>query len=177
MAFLFQMLCAIAAGTADRYRGDQRGLPSKTLEALVYGALVGYIALSYPAGYWFDAVNLKELAIFSVFFAGAMAPGYAGRWSAVLNHPDHKSITRLFGRGLLGAAILWYPCYRNGIYSPMYAMALSFPIAALFARDLNEQDLIPEQFIIRWGERKLVWNFAESLRGWFNGFFVLISKL
>ena len=172
---VFDSLFILLSGVLDRYRGsDDLTFLGKGAEAFANGLVIAYLA---------GFEDLKHILIFSVLYIGAIGDGYGGPWGAVINRrpmaePDDglwhwwliqplrdKPLTALFARGLLGAAYLAAPCYFAGIYSPLVAMALGFPLSALIGRELWSRDLVPE-FIERYlSEKKPHWDFCEFVRG------------
>lgn len=167
----FDIAVILFCGILDRVRGDDElGLPSKTLDALVYGVCVGYLAY----GFSIDALILAP------FLAAAMAISYGDPWGAIVGKRDmpegswrdfaiRDKHTGLSARAIVGAGVIglsWFFIPTNP--APALGVFCGFMIAPYLSVYLIDKGLVSDRILNRFNIGKPFkerWNFAEVLRG------------
>ena len=155
---IIKILCALTAGVMDRLRGDHKDFVNKTVETLIYGALVAIC---------FGVQNeLLILAFAGLWLAGA-APGWGEPISAALeDRPMNSTDLERWQLGILKRntlmalmlrGFIWgFPAALLGYVDPRLfgavAMTLVFPAAIYLSK------------VIRF--RIHPWEVQEYLRGW-----------
>lgn len=174
MFSLNTVLLTLLAGLLDRYRGDDDLGWTKTVDGLVYGAVVGGVAFGDP---WLAVA-------FAPFFAMSIAVGYGGPWGAACagrdmryDPADHhfyqvgvfkENVPACLAlRAFIGGLIIAPFCFFVSEWGAAVAVILGFFAAPYAGRFLVDRDFVPEYILRKWKPGKERWNTAEFLRGVF----------
>jgi hypothetical protein len=167
--FFISVLLILICGILDRYRGDKKDIVNRTFEKILYAATVAYLA-----GF---AMDLQLLGFIAGFAVG-ISFGWGAPMGAYLNDRTmfgemewwqfgvfrKNALAALWLRGAIWAACLLPACIGAGIYSPVLAAALGFPLSCMIAKWCinNGYNRLGDRF--GW-QQKSAWNTGEFIRG------------